>query len=408
MRLSRSARQGRLLADCLARIEAGADRDAVLAELPAERRAELAGMLATAEALRALPPRPLRPAFRRALEAELARLERAAPPPAAAVPNPGAARDRRALPRLAAAAIAGLAILAVGIFAAASGRIGPIGGFGPDLVGRGESTSNQAGRPVPPLAARGGPPATPVARVLRPERWKAALALAQGDATAHDAADPAGAAPDPALGPAARDGEPSGHPALAPASPSPPTPSPEPTALPTNALATRPERHRDPEPELPPSPEASPTPPPDASGTPPPLGPFVVAGLVKRLTADPEGEPLGAVRVELYRIDETGDCALGLPGPLVAATTSDAGGGYRFEGVEAGSYLVAALREREPGNPDCLPRRWHARGAPALADACAALPSAFRLDEETPGREAGQIHLLFDPAAICRAGTAGD
>jgi hypothetical protein len=72
--------------------------------------------------------------------------------------------------------------------------------------------------------------------------------------------------------------------------------------------------------------------------------------------------------MRLYR--QSGfDCALTPPGTPYRTGLTDDEGGYAFNDLAPGRYLVSA-----GGGPECLPDRWHfGPSDPGTPDACAAL-----------------------------------
>lgn len=433
------------LADCLDQIEAGIPPAAALAACPDDLRADLARLIETSRALRTLPPRPPRPAFRADLQAELARLEIidtgrrqrawAAGPlfllRRSLRPAGGAAWAARWLAALGVVAL----LLAGTVAASANSRPGDrlfaikrlatwvwpaFGGVDgqsgiPMDANVGNGTGRAAGDPsaavsiahTPTVVARRGrvdlgghashaPPSSAVSKDT------ASLAPALTTGARSDASRPSTALAAAAIAlPAAVDPMTILPTAIAPAI------TPGPSTNPPDSGASRGSRSEDPSPGSDPqrTPTAvGPTPdPPATTSSPAPTvatGEFSVSGQVKRLDASPEGQPLAGAEVQLFRIDGALDCALG-PGTVLGRQITAVDGGYRFDGLSAGTYLVAAARPRDEGDPECLPLRWHVRGGPAVPGLCDALPSAFTLDDVTPGRAWTNIHVLFDGDARC-------
>jgi hypothetical protein len=439
------------LADCLDQIEAGVPPAAALAACPEDLRADLARLVETSRALRTLPPHPPRAAFRANLQAELAGLESTTVrrrkaweggPIVEPVlrrfgrPAGGTAWAARWLAALGVVALLLVSTVAVSANSRPGDRLftvkrlvawvwpafgGADGQFGiPNDADADGETSGETGSKTSsePAAAPLTHAPTVIARRGRVDREKQVSRASSKDASSSKGTgslSPSEATGTGAVSAAARPS--TTMPAVAPIAP-PATADPAilPTAIApaiTPAPGTNPPDSgspRDPRPGNPPpggDPQQTPTPastPTEPPATPSPqpsvVGDFSVSGQIKRLDGSPEGQPLAGAEVQLFRLDRAPDCALG-PGAALGSQVTAADGGYRFEALTAGTYLVAAARPRDGGDPECLPLRWHVRGGPAVPGLCDALPSAFTLDDATPGRAWTNIHVLFDGDARC-------
>ncbi len=429
------------LAECLEQLEAGTPLPAVLAAFPPAQRNELAVLAELSRAVGTLPAQPPRPAFRAHLQGELAVLEAERRRRRAWAGLPFGRRAWGA--RLAVLAGVLALILVGGVTAAASSLPGglwdPIERIAAWIWPGTHPAREDSGAGVVParpmdvnvpgtdqVNRRSGPAApTAIHRLGRLDLWAVASELPGPDAGSPNANASAASA---AILSAARPVSP--LPVVAGAEPAAGQPA---VATPTEddrPVPDQPERDRDVPPTAAPAsatPAASPLPTTTPIETPvsgggsagpsetpatrpsaPAPGPTLEAGVlsisgrVRRVDGSPDGAPLAEARVWLHRFGGAPSCADG-PGPVAAERLTDTEGGYRFDGLPAGTYLIAASRPGGEGDPACLPLRWFVRGGPAVADFCAALPSAFALDDATPGRAWLNINVLFDETAGCGA-----
>lgn len=439
------------LADCLDRIAAGTPPDDAVAACPAAWRSEVAPLVHAALGVTALPARPPRPAFRAALHGELTRLEAEARAKDAAgamgvtIGNDGRAMGIDGAPRaehapgwlgwltkprgagirrFALAPLAVLALLAGTAFVAAGGRPGDVL---PGLIHGArqvlQSLWGDAGRPdTPPESQPGASGAREQGGVddTRPSAQATMVNRRNPPADILRPAPPVAQVPlgataaDPRAAIAARPATP----IAAVAIPVAPTAGVEPTTASSNLPAggakkpdIQPTETRSPPSTNTPTPAASPTSAGASSSSPTPTlepGLFSIAGQVKRQAAAIEPLPLEGVEVRLVRLAVPSACRPDPP-PVVARATTGADGGYRFDGIPAGAYLIAVERLRDPADPDCLPPRWRTASNLGVADLCEALPSAFAVDDTLgPARTAANINVFYAEGDRCGSGVAGE
>jgi hypothetical protein len=373
------------LADCLARIEQGTSPAVAIAAHP-DVRDDLAPLVEAALAVRALPPRPIRPAFRAHLQADLARLEAEARDPLtwrARLLRPVTTRSTRVqILRAGAAAIAVVAALGLVVAASADSRPGDalyplrqrvervLGWVDRDRVGTGLT-----GGALPEGEGRGGAtvrtgsPAVPTSVVRR----------ARPSLVVEPAASPVGT-----MSPARVSGEVGAGPRIVylVVGPTPALADPPTIAVPAPAATTHedvPRRHPDdghasatPEASAPATrtPDASPTPAETSiapTDTPvPPTGPVTAHGVVRVLDG-PGGIALAGVAVTVYRDFPTCPPA-DLAAYRVGSVITDGTGSYTLQ-VPSGVYRIAVGGPAAGG--ECYPERWYAGdGVPLAGDPC--------------------------------------
>jgi len=408
-----TAHPARSLADCLEQVEAGAPQARALAAAPQTARAELAALVELAQAVRALPPRAPRTLFRASVQAELARLEAERHPRVRAAGASLSIPLPRRLPMgFASVLAAAVGLILVGTVAASAGsrpgdRLYPVKRFvqrvWPAFGDQQPAPSDATVRGSARAKSDAHHDPAPIARRERPDLHVASngttvgIAHPSSDQSRPNAPSPvaAGGPDDPALGPLPLAGVPDRS-ATA-------TPGPARPALEPSVKADHPPARHGPTP----TPAATmvadfPT----ATQMPEPMTPtlapgdLAISGHVKQVDGSPGGLALAGVEVRLHRFDVPPACQAGA-GPAITLTVTDALGAYAFVDLPAGTYAVAATRPLDPGDPACLPTRWHTRNGPAVADFCDALPSLFKLDGETPGRAWTNINVLYEVDARC-------
>jgi hypothetical protein len=367
-----TARDDRLAAalqDCLARTRAGESPEQVLADQPADLRAELHSALVAALTLRHRRPMPA-PAFADRLHGQLdeAMAELVPPPPQRARWGLAWTAPRFALRLtavLTAVVVAGMSLT----FASANSRPGdllyPVHALVQRLGAAGLTLLPGAVQPVPEPNAPanpGSPPSattsTPAATAVARQGVDAALRSADGEATqARDRAATGAVAqsrlvaPMATMSPATATRTVAASP-TAVASPTRTVPALRPTTTPTLVPATATE-----EPTAPPPPDTEE--PPDASPTPQPTpegGPGAISG---RITGR-DGRPVEGARVRAVRFDDRdGPGGRGGPGgPPGREAVTDTDGRYRIEALRPGAYRVSA----EDADPRRGPRHWYPDG----------------------------------------------
>ncbi len=395
------------LSDCLERIEGGAPPAEALRRFP-ELRPELEPLVAAALAVRSLPPRPVRPAFRDRVAGHVARLEEERQRAVAPWYGRLTARLRFRRGALASRAVAGVvvALLVLGYMVVVSAdsqpgdplypvrqvlervwpvirydrRPGaPVGAPGTDERQHGIQPPDVAGTP---LAAQ--PPATAVLRRANPDLREAP--------TLTPVHNQAPAQPVSSLAPHITALPTAATVSSTPSKP-PPAPADEPAPTATEHWPTAP-----PTPDPTSTAAPSPTPPPvTPTGTPRP-GSVTIGGSVKQ-GDQTSSRPLPGAAVSLYRKEDVvchGDQPEPTIGPASSRTTTDAEGAYRFT-VSPGEYLVAA-----EGGPECLPSRWHVGPFdPGASNACGA--SIITLLED--GQSTQFTNILYAESVGCPTAT---
>lgn len=355
------------LADCLARIEAGASPATVLADYPS-LAADLAPMIAAATAVTQLQPALPRPAYRARLAGELAELE--ARLAAERVAAPAGSRFGSAALIVAALVLLG-GVVVVGTRSQGAGR--PTAGTTNDAAPA-SAVEVRADRPTAPSPiARQRPPTTGAHR--------SGLALAAGRDHGGAAARPTAAA----LRPRAKPLTGAGRAALA----LPALPSPTPTLTPSA------------EPTLPGEPTESPSAAPRHTSTPPPVSPSPTAESTATVTAMADGQlggrvllgnsPLASVTVGIFLIPYGADCVPAAGAEPLLATQTDASGAFQLT-VPSGEarYQLAAWGG---DGRHCFPRRWHTGPSNlALANPCDVAVGRFSVP---PGFDVRSMDIRF-------------
>lgn len=355
------ADETRLLAACLAAIDAGAlPADTLGAEPDPDRRVRLAPLVATALSLRDASYGALRPAFKARMEDTLAALERDRvgadigrdTADVRRVPPGAAARDSSWRVGLRWAALVALAAGLTGL-AYAAVRSGPGDGLHPlrALVDR-LGVDSPALSPVPT------PSMTSPTHV--PRQSSDAASQLQRPGSEEQAKQPATARAN------ARSTRPT---AIVAAPPTPPPSAPSTTTATAQMLP--PDRPH-PKPPTPSSPTAT-----HAPTTP---SPTIPAGVAIRGTVSQAGGPLANMTIIAWHRPMDAGCS---PDDIVqvATATTDADGRFAFSGLPPGTYLLSA----EAGGT-CLPRRWSGGAIElAVADPCGAAHLVLTRDGDATG-----------------------